>query len=292
MNSPPDRPLPPPLTEGQRAALLQLLADDDRSTWDAARQRLLAEGPDVASWLRPHTLSDNPTLRRRAREILRHFDAQQAHAEMRAFAQRGGEDLDLEEGVLRLARTRYPDMNPEAYRAVLDDWAGRVEEWLPEDRGDVDGILAGLHVVLFQQLCLRGNEENYYDPDNSYLNRVIDRRTGNPISLCTVVLLVGRRLQLPLTGIGLPAHFLCRYQAPSREIYMDAFNGGRLLSRTDCIAFVNRLGRPFEPSFLQPVSSRKMLQRMCTNLEHAYESLALPEDLARIRDFHALLDGA
>ncbi|MCC6234996.1 MAG: transglutaminase family protein [Verrucomicrobiales bacterium] len=291
MNTPPDRPPIPPLTEGQRVALLKLLADDDRVVSDVARQRLLDEGPEIGPWLKPHSLSDNPVLRRRTRDILLQFEAKGADARMRAFCRRAGDDVDLEEGAFRLAQTRYPDTLIDGYRAILDDWAGQVREWLPDDRSDADAVLAGIHVVLFQQLRLRGNEENYYDPDNSYLNRVIDRRLGNPISLCAIVLLIGRRLELPLAGIGLPAHFLCRYQTPTREIYLDTFHGGRLLSRSDCIAFVNQLGRPFENGFLHPVSPRRMLQRMCTNLEHAYESLELQPDLARVRHYHELLAG-
>lgn len=291
MNPSSDAPTPPPLTEGQRDALLKLLADEDLAVAEVARQRLLHEGPSLQPWLKRHALSDNPTLRRRTREILRHFGAAEADARMCAFCRRAGDDLDLEEGVLRLSQTEFPEINPDAYRAVLDDWAQQVAEWMPDDRSDVDAVLAALHTVLFQHLGLRGNEANYYDPDNSYFSRVMDRRTGNPISLCTVALLIGRRLELPLSGIGLPAHFLCRYQTPTREIYLDTFNGGRLLSRTDCIAFVNQLGRPFESAFLQPVSARRMLQRMCTNLEHAYENLELQPQLARVRRYHELLGG-
>ncbi len=268
---------------------MKLLADEDRQVADLARQRLVEEGPGLSGWLRRYALSDNPLLRRRAREILGHFAGIEADARMRAFCRRAGDDLDLEEGLLRLAVTRYPDVNAEAYRALLDEWARQIDEWLPTDRGDVDGVLAGIHVVLFQQLGLHGNEENYYEPDNSYLNRVMDRRSGNPITLCALVLMIGKRLTLPFTGIGLPAHFLCRYQTPIREIYLDAFNGGRLLSRTDCISFVNQLGRPFQNEFLHPVSSRQMLQRTCINLEHAYENLELREELTRIRHYRELL---
>ncbi len=291
MNLTPDSPKSSPLSSGQREALLKLLDDDDSEIVDVARNRLIAEGHTLIPWLRPHTLSNNPILRRRAREIVLHFEAHDADDRMRTFCRRGGEDLDLEEGTLRLAQTRYPELNPDAYRALLDDWAARVGEWMPDDRRDVDDILTALHVVLFQQLALHGNESDYYQPENSYLNCVIDRRTGNPITLCTIVLLIGRRLGLPLVGVGLPAHFLCRYQSPTRQVYLDAFNSGRLLSRTDCIAFVNQLGRPFEETFLQPVSPRRMLQRMCVNLEHAYENLEMRPELARVRTYHALLNG-
>jgi len=291
MNLTPDSPSPAPLTSGQREALLKLLDDEDPEIVRVARQRLIAEGEVLIPWLRPHTLSNNPNLRRRTREILLHFEARDADQRMRTFCRRAGEDLDLEEGTLRLAQTRYPELNIDAYKALLDDWAARVAEWLPDNRRDADDVLGALHVVLFQELSLRGNESDYYQPENSYLNCVIDRRTGNPITLSTIILLIGRRLQLPMVGIGLPAHFLCRYQSPTRQVYLDAFNGGRLLSRTDCIAFVNQLGRPFEESFLQPVSPRRMLQRMCTNLEHAYENLEMLPELIRVRGYHALLNG-
>jgi regulator of sirC expression with transglutaminase-like and TPR domain len=291
MNRTPDSPSPTPLSSGQREALFRLLDDENPAVSEVAKQRLISEGHGLIPWLRPHTLSNNHLLRRRAREILLHFEALDADERMRSFCRRAGEDLDLEEGCLRLAQTRFPELNMDAYRALLDDWSTRVTEWMPDDRNAAEGVLSAVHTVLFQQLGLHGNEANYYEPDNSYLSCVIDRRTGNPITLCTIVLLVGRRLGLPLVGIGLPAHFLCRYQSPTSQVYLDAFHGGRLLNRTDCVAFVNKLGRPFEESFLQPVSSRRMLQRMCINLEHAYENLEMRSDLVRIRTYHGLLNG-
>lgn len=291
MNPTPGNAKPTPLSPGQREALLRLLDDEDPGVSDVAKHRLIAEGQGLIPWLRPHTLSNNPILRRRAREIVLHFEALDADERMRSFCRRAGEDLDLEEGALRLAQTHYPELNCDAYRALLDDWSARVAEWLPEDRLATDDVLGAFHLVLFQQLGIQGNEANYYEPENSYLNRVIDRRTGNPITLCTIVLLIGRRLGLPLVGIGLPAHFLCRYQTATAQVYLDAFHGGRLLNRTDCIAFVNKLGRPFEESFLHPVSPRRMLQRMCINLEHAYENLEMRSELVRIRTYHSLLNG-
>jgi regulator of sirC expression with transglutaminase-like and TPR domain len=289
MNSTPDRP--PPLTPGQRDALLTLLQDEDPGIAEAVERRILAEGPGLTDWLRPHVLSDDPVLRRRARQILNRFEAEAADSRMLEFCVRGDQDLDLEEGALRLAQTQYPEINLDAYRAVLDEWAARVGDWLPADRSDDDATLAAIQVGLFQQVGLRGNESNYYEPENSFLNRTMDRRMGNPIGLCTVMLLIGRRLGLPLAGIGLPAHFLCRYQSPTRQIYIDAFHGGRLLSRTDCIAFVNQLGRPFEDAYLQPVGARRMLQRVCVNLEHAFETLERHAELGRIRRYHQRLGG-
>lgn len=279
----------PPLTQGQREALLTLLQDEDPGVAEAAQRRILAEGAEGAGWLRPHTLSNQPLLRRRARGILSRFEAEAADLRMAEYCGRGDGDFDLEEGSFRLAQTQYPGINVAAYRAVLDAWADGVTEWLPSDKSDDDAVLAALQVALFQGIGLKGNEDNYYEPDNSFLNRTIDRRRGNPIGLCTVVLLVGRRLGLPVVGIGLPAHFLCRYQSATRQVYLDAFHGGRLLSRTDCVAFVNQLGRPFEEAYLQPISPRRMLQRVCVNLEHAYGALEQHGELGRYQRYHNLL---
>ncbi len=285
-------PIPPaPLNPGQRQALLTLLADDDVAVAEIARQRLIQEGPAVGGWLRVHALSDDPVFRRRIRQILVHFEAQAADVQMTDFCRRGGDDLDLEEGMLRLAQTRYPELNAEAYRAQLDQWAARLAERLPEEKGNDEAILKAIHVVLFGEVGLRGNQDEYYDPDNSYLNRVMDRRLGTPISLSAVLLLVGRRVGLPLSGIGLPSHFISRYQSPRRQVYLDAFNGGRLLERSDCVALVNQMGRPFEESFLQPVNARRMLQRMCVNLERACESVERRGELARVRRYQELLAG-
>jgi regulator of sirC expression with transglutaminase-like and TPR domain len=134
-----------------------------------------------------------------------------------------------------------------------------------------ESILATINQYLFEHLGFSGNEENYYDPDNSYLNRVIDRRTGNPISLSLIYLLITRRLRLPVVGIGMPGHFLCRYQSATKdEIYINAFNRGKLLTRADCIKFLHKNGYGFQDDFLGPVSPRRIFLRICTNLHRIY----------------------
>ncbi len=94
----------------------------------------------------------------------------------------------------------------------------------------------------------------------------MDRRRGIPISLSAVYLFVGRRLGLPVAGIGMPGHFLCRYQTSREEIYIDAFNGGKLLDRADCKRRIEALAVEHDDSHLVPVTSRRMLQRMIANL--------------------------
>src|SRR5437773_6708286 len=147
------------------------------------------------------------------------------------------EELDVEYGALLLAQTQYPDINISAYQALFDSYAGDLKEKLAGETA-VESIIADINEFLFKELGFRGNEENYYDPDNSYLNRVVDRRTGNPISLCLIYLFVSKRLRLPIVGIGMPGHFLIRFQSSTGEVFIDAFNRGKLLTKADCIKYL------------------------------------------------------
>src|SRR5262245_52011251 len=183
----------------QRVALVSLLADEDPQVYRNVREKILSYGARVAEWLRPHQLSGDPILRRRANEIVVHFERQSADNEFLSFCLRQGEKLDLEEGAWRLARTRYPSINVDAYRALLDSFAEELKQRIdPSEKARAS--LTTINQYLFHELGFCGNEENYYDPENSYLNRVIDRRTGNPINLSMLYLLLGQRLHLPMSG--------------------------------------------------------------------------------------------
>ena len=200
------------LSQSQRLALVSLLADEDPAIYRTVREKILSCGPPAADWLRPHTMSNDPALRRRARQIVLHFDRQAADDHFLAFCLRHGEEFDLEQGAWLFAQTQYPRINVEAYQAVLDGYANELREPACFHRRTAD-ILTIINQYLFDDLGFAGNDENYYDPENSYLNCVLDRRTGNPINLCLLYILLARRLRLPVAGIGLPGHFICRYQS-------------------------------------------------------------------------------
>lgn len=275
---------PEELSEGQKAALLTLLADEDPSVYRRIRQRIVAFGPSAADWLRPHTLSRDPALRRRAQEIVLSFERQAADDAFLAFCLKHGEAFDLEEGAWKLALTQYPDINVEGYKAVLDSFAADIGETLQEVTGAED-ILNALNRYLFDELGFVGTEEQFHDPENSYLNRVLDRRTGNPINLCLVYLLIAKRLVLPITGIGLPGHFVCRYQSSSAEIYVDAFNRGKLMTKADCVQYLLQGNYSIREDYLAPVTPRRILLRICGNLHQIYLHLERTETATRLQRY-------
>lgn len=288
MNATAPTQTPPPLTDGQWNALLKLLTDEDESVYQAVRVKIISQGPAARDWLRPHRLSSDPVLRRRAQGILDELERRAADSRFLAFCVSRGEDLDVEQGAWLLAQTQYPNVSVPAYQALLDTYAADARERIPVDAG-MEPVLQAINSFLFEELKFTGNRRDYYDPDNSYLNRVMDRRLGNPISLCLVYLAVARRLRLPVAGIGLPGHFLCRCQAAQREIYIDPFNRGRLLTQADCAQHLRKLGVEFHESHLAPVSPRRMLLRMCHNLHQIYASHGLAEETARLQRYIAAL---
>lgn len=270
--------------ERRRAALLNLLGDENAEVYQAVREQILAEGSAAGEWLRPHALSDDPLLRKRVQEILRHVDKQSGDNHFLTFCLNHGEEFDLETAAWLLAQTQFPEINVEAYQALLDDYADALRERI-DRHGRANAMLGKMNDYLFNELGFNGNEQNYYEPDNSYLNRVLDRRTGNPITLCLLYMLLARRLRLPIAGIGLPGHFICRHQSASGEIYVDVFNRGRLLTKADCVHYLVRGNYDLREEYLAPVSPRRIFLRICSNLHQIYLELGSKDDATRLQRY-------
>lgn len=276
------------LSENQRAALISLLADDDPAIYRLIRSKLISYGPVAREWLRPHTLSSDARMRRRALEILNHHARQAGDECFFDFCQHNGEDLNLEEAVGLLAATKYPEINREAYSALFDAWAGELRERI-DLRATAEQTLTSINRFLFEELGFSGDDHYGYEPERCYLNRVVDKRTGNPIGLCALYLFIARRLRLPITGIGLPGHFICRYQSSKTEIYIDCFRKGIFLTKGDCIKYLLHANYGLTEGHLSPISAKRILLRMCKNLVTTYGHLEETEEAARVHRYVAAL---
>jgi regulator of sirC expression with transglutaminase-like and TPR domain len=269
-------------------ALINLLGDDSEEIVRTIREKILSYGPACRPRLEAESLHNDPLIRRRVRGLLKHLHREEADERFTIFCKHHGEEFDLEQGIWLIAQTRDPEINVEAYRALLDEWAGRLREALrPYRKGESQ--LAVMNEFLFGELGFRGNEQNYNDPANSYFNRVIDRRTGNPLSLCLLFMLLGRRLEMPIAGIGFPGHFLCRYQSSQEEYYIDAFNQGKLLSKAQCMQYLSHNGLKVREGYLAPISARRVLLRMCANLHQVYLQNSEDEEAARVQRYLLVL---
>ena len=181
-------------------------------------------------------------------------------------------ELNLDEAALLIAAHAQPDLDIGAEIQALDELAA----------GCPEPTLDGWRRHLFVDLGFTGNVEDYYDPENSFLNSVVRRRVGLPISLSVLGIEVGRRLGLHLSGIGMPGHFLLRHDVDP-PIYVDPFAGGRVLDRDGCeerFHLVNGASTPFLDSYLDPIGPRAILGRMLANLKAIYANRGDLEALA------------
>ncbi len=180
--------------------------------------------------------------------------------------------MDLAEAALLIAEDAYPGLDLDAYRQRLEDLAEPLRaDW--QEYAPLEEFVAKLNGHLFGEMGFRGNREAYYDPRNSYLNEVLDRKLGLPITLSVVYMEVARRLGLTVVGIGLPGHFIVSAERDGNSLLLDPFNGGEILGLEDCERLVEDAygdSVPFSEALLAPVRKRQILTRMLTNLKRTY----------------------
>jgi regulator of sirC expression with transglutaminase-like and TPR domain len=183
------------------------------------------------------------------------------------------EKIDLLRGALLIAETDYPQLRAELYVRKIEELAVRAKSRLA-DGCDPSESIQVLNQILFDEEGLRGNNEEYYDPRNSFLNDVLDRKLGIPITLAVIYMEVARRIGFPLFGVGMPGHFLLKhYDVDGRQTLIDCFESGKILSATDCQHRLDEIysGQlALQPNFLGAVPRRQILMRILNNLRSIY----------------------
>lgn len=201
-------------------------------------------------------------------------------------------DIDLAQACLLIAQDPYPTLDVGRYLDEIERMALRLRAEIPEGM-DLEERIVALNEFLFGELGYRGNARDYYDPRNSYLNDVLDRRTGIPITLSVLYMEVGRRIELPLEGVSFPGHFLVRLRMRGGTLVLDPFTGGmpqsdhELRRRLERVVPENARGGvplaelPLE-QFLEPASKRQILSRVLRNLKGIYREADKPERMLEV----------
>ncbi|MEP6600878.1 MAG: transglutaminase-like domain-containing protein [Nitrospirota bacterium] len=262
--------------ETQIRALIRLLSDDDHRVAQTITGKLVEIGDRAIPMLREAEI-EQPEMAERIRLVLEDIHGQRLEGEFHELSAADDDNLDLEAGAILIARSAYPELDPARCGAIMDAMASEIAERLGQKASGEEAVKT-INRYLFVEQGFSGNTIQYYDVENSYLNKVLERKTGIPISLSTVYLLIGKRLNLPVYGVGMPGHFLVKYETERYRIFVDAFNGGALLTQRDCARFLDQAGYGFDERFLQKTPARSILIRMIKNLVAIYNKI---EDTAR-----------
>lgn len=194
---------------------------------------------------------------------------------------RPDEEIPLDLAWALVTAHAHPMVDPDGLLVRLDDLAA----------GCRAPTLDGLMAHLFAEQGFTGNRDDYYDPRNSYLDEVLDRRLGIPITLAVLTMEVGRRLGVPVAGVGMPGHFLLRDRVDP-EVFVDPFRGGAVLGRDDCAALFRRLHGPsaeLDPAWLEPIDRSAIVARILANLARVFQHRRDGAGLLWARDLQAQL---
>jgi regulator of sirC expression with transglutaminase-like and TPR domain len=198
--------------------------------------------------------------------------AEQAIDRFREIVNQPEDSINLAEAALLIAADEYPSLDIAVYLRRLDEFAGHLRPAIQQEKSPRRKI-ERLNRYLFHELRFRGNQEDYYDPRNSYLNDVIDRRVGLPITLSVIYMEVGKRLGFPFYGVGLPGHFVVKWHDRENEIFVDPFHAGEILdegSLVDLIEETFHARVQLLPEWLQAVDARYILTRILNNLRNIF----------------------
>jgi regulator of sirC expression with transglutaminase-like and TPR domain len=217
-------------------------------------------------------------------------------AELTPFSEqlsREDADIDLARACLQIAEDAYPGLDVDGYVGEIERFAKRLRARIPVGAGAEDRVIA-LNEFLFADLGFSGSADNYYDPRNSYLNEVIDRRRGIPITLSVLYMEIGQRIELPLRGVSFPGHFLVRLPLRGGTLVLDPFSGGAPQSAAELRERLQRViprglgvgepgGVPVSDlpleQFIEPASNRQILARLLRNLKGVYRERDKPDRL-------------
>ena len=253
----------------QVQAILSLLADPDADIVETVRSKLYTMGEPAVREVLDAAPGGSPAQREAGR-ILLCLKEPPLESQFLNLHEEACGDIDLETASFTLARLEYPALDIQRYRSRLNKMAEDLAPSIAPDDHPLR-VIQTLNRYLFESQGFRGQKSEPVGPASSYMNRVLDRKTGLPISISALYIFLARRLDLPIFGVGMPVHFLVKYKTTDgMEFLFDPFNKGQLLTANECAEYLSRFDVAFEPSMLRHSSDRQILTRMMFNLCAAY----------------------
>ena len=280
-------------------ALISLLDDPDEMVFDQIRLKIESMGEEIIPVLEDawEHQAYGILFQSRVENIIHNIQFDNVKADLGKWA--ATEEKDLLDGMLALAKYQYPEIDDDEIRALIN----KIEKdiWLEFH----DGITALEKLKVFNHIMFdvhgfEGNKKHYHSTDNSFINRVLESKKGNPISLAVLYLILAERLYLPVYGVNLPRHFILAWgdlmdfslgdsDEPKILFYINPFSGGSVFGKRDIDAFLKELKLKPNPIFFLPCSNYDIMVRSMNNLIHSYEQDGQGHKAEEIRELQRII---
>lgn len=275
-------------------ALVKLLDDPDENIYQQVQQRLLEYGNDAISHLESAWEQSLDTLlQERIENIVHTIQFNNVKEDLNLWYQSGA--FDLLQGALVINRYQYPDLDEQAIIFQIEEIKREIWIGLQYEMSSIEKIKLINH-VFYNQFGFSGNTKNHHDPQNSYLNQVLESKKGNQISLAIIYATLAQKLDIPVYGVNLPQHFILGYIDESNAekeygvlFYINAFNKGAIFGKHDVDQFLRQLNLEPQPGFYSPCSNTEIIRRIIRNLISAYENLGAADKVEELKQLQEIL---
>ena len=277
------------------SALVKLLDDPDQEIYRHVEERLLSYGNEVIDYLEnawEHSLDS--LLQQRIENIVHKIQFTNVKEDLNLWYQSGA--FDLLQGALVINRYQYPDLNEEKIILQIEEIKREIWLGLQYEMSSIEKIKLINH-VFYNVYGFSGNTKNHHDPQNSYINQVLESKKGNQISLAIIYSTLAQKLDIPVYGVNLPQHFILGYIDESKReeqefgvlFYINAFNKGAIFGKHDVDQFLRQLNLDPLPGFYAPCSNVEIIRRVIRNLISAYENLGSRDKVEELKELQDIL---
>lgn len=275
------------MKDSELKALISLLDDPDNEIFNHVEQQLITCGPEAIPLLEQFWESSfDPLSQGRIENIIHKIQFDQIKNDIQLWALQNQEDLL--EGLLIINRYQFPNLDEGKIHFQLAElrrnaWFQLMYQMNPNEK------IKLLNNVIFREFGLSGNTSNYHDPQNSFLSSVLETKKGNPISIACIYSIVAQKLDIPVSGINLPKHFIVAYMEENDHsplFYINVFNKGQIMRHEDIYSFLTQLNLPHSDEYILPCSNIDIIKRIIRNLMTAYEHVG---NITKKEEISALL---
>jgi regulator of sirC expression with transglutaminase-like and TPR domain len=284
------------INEAEIHSLIRLLDDPDREIYEHVHEKLMSYGPTAITYLETAwEQAFDPIQQERIADLVHEIQFGLVKTDLELWQQSGA--FDLLQGVLIINKYQYPDLDEQKIinqiEAIKRDiWMQMMFEGSPAEQVKL------INHVLYNIYGFSGNTTNHQDPQNSYLNQVLETKKGNQISLAIIYSIVAQKLDIPIYGVNLPQHFILAYLDETAKtefesgilFYINAFNKGFIFGRRDVDQFLKQLNLKLDKQFYEPCSNTDIVRRILRNLISAYENLGSTEKVQELNELLAVLN--